>query len=170
MAEGKNTPYAHGEREHHRIYDAHVQRDLRMAEDPSELFISFPFFVIAPLALILVAGFGYVRGWSHSVPFLVGLYSSMFLDHRLHILFHRANRLTGVLGWFQEMHLIHHQTHRNNFFFVSGLPWDVLFRTARTRLYANNGGTPQSQDLLRTQHLDSLPVVVEVAEPVRLPN
>jgi len=27
--------------------------------------------------------------------------------------------------------MVHHSTHRDNFFFVSGIVWDLLFRTAR---------------------------------------
>jgi hypothetical protein len=134
MRAGKQTVYAHGEREHHRIYDAHGRREAQIAEDPSELFISFPFAVIAPIALVFVAAYGFLRSWGDTVPFMVGLYGSMFLDHRLHVLFHKAERLPGLLGWFQRLHLIHHTTHRNNFFFVSGLPWDILLGTAQTRL------------------------------------
>jgi sterol desaturase/sphingolipid hydroxylase (fatty acid hydroxylase superfamily) len=36
------------------------------------------------------------------------------------------------LGTLQHFHKIHHSTHRNNFFFATGLIWDVLFRTLRT--------------------------------------
>lgn len=42
MLQGKTTFYAHGEREHHRIYDRHGQNQFHVAEDPKELFISFP--------------------------------------------------------------------------------------------------------------------------------
>jgi sterol desaturase/sphingolipid hydroxylase (fatty acid hydroxylase superfamily) len=32
------------------------------------------------------------------------------------------------------MHMVHHQTHASNFFFVSGLIWDVVLGTAHTRV------------------------------------
>ncbi|HXB75736.1 MAG TPA: hypothetical protein VNY05_46320 [Candidatus Acidoferrales bacterium] len=142
MRQGKQTVYAHGEREHHRVYDNHGQRDLHIAEDPKELFISFPFFAVAPVALLLVAAYGWLRGWMHSVPFGTAMYACMFADHRLHILFHKSPKLGGILGRFQQMHMIHHRTHRHNYFFFSGFLWDALFRTARTKLDANLiGGT-----------------------------
>jgi sterol desaturase/sphingolipid hydroxylase (fatty acid hydroxylase superfamily) len=61
----------------------------------------------------------------------------MLIDHRLHILFHKSPNLGGILGRLQQMHMIHHQTHRHNYFFVSGFIWDALFRTAVTRLDAD---------------------------------
>jgi hypothetical protein len=123
------TFYAHGEREHHRVYDNHADSSFHQTEDPRELFISFPFPIVASLGLLLVAGFGYVRGWGHTVPFSAGMYGFMLLDHKLHILFHRGERLSGMLGWFQRMHMVHHETHTRNFFFVSGVVWDALFGT-----------------------------------------
>jgi hypothetical protein len=133
MRKGKQTFYAHGEREHHRVYDRHGERELQIAEDPKALFISFPFVVIAPIGLLFVAAFGWLRGWDHAAPFAATMYGSMLLDHQVHILFHKHPKLGGILGRFQRMHLIHHQTHNTNFFFVSGFVWDLLFRTARTR-------------------------------------
>jgi len=130
MRRGRQTFYAHGERQHHRIYDQHGNRGFQLGEDPGELFISFPFFVVAPVALAFVAVYGYLRGWPDAFPYAAGLYFFMLLDHRLHILFHRAAKLPGLLGWFQQMHLVHHQTHNSNFFFVSGLVWDLLLGTA----------------------------------------
>ncbi len=132
MKRGLQTFYAHGEREHHRIYDRHGARTQQIAEDPKELFISFPLIVVGPVALLFVGAFGYLRGWSHAWPFAVGLYGFMLLDHQLHILFHRRQHLPGILGWLQNMHKIHHATHDRNFFFVSGLVWDLLLRTADT--------------------------------------
>jgi len=140
MERGRKTFYAHGEREHHRIYDRHGDAELHLAEDPSELFISFPFAVVSPVALVFVATFGWLRGWPHALPFGGGLYFFMLLDHRLHILFHRSAALPGALGWLQQMHLIHHRTHNRNFFFVSGLVWDVLLGTAATPKVP--GGSP----------------------------
>jgi hypothetical protein len=133
MLKGKVTFYAHGEREHHRIYDRHGENRYHIAEDPKELFISFPLPVIAPVGLVFVALYGWLCGWSHAGPFAGALYISMVLDHQLHILFHKKTRLSGPLGWFQQMHLLHHATHNKNYFFVSGLPWDVIFGTARLR-------------------------------------
>jgi hypothetical protein len=130
MRKGKETWYAHGEREHHRIYDKHGERAYHTAEDPNELFISFPMPVIATVGILFVAAYGWVRGWPHMIGFAIGLYGWMVLDDRLHKLFHRQSRLPGLFGWFQRMHLIHHATHKRNFFFVSGLVWDCLFRTA----------------------------------------
>jgi hypothetical protein len=131
MRQGKQTFYAHGEREHHRVYDEHRDRERQKEDDPSELFISFPFIIVAPFGLVFVAIFGWFGGWNHCVPFATGLYISMVLDHRLHILFHKKERLGGWFGSFQRMHLIHHTTHTSNYFFVSGLIWDILFRTAQ---------------------------------------
>jgi sterol desaturase/sphingolipid hydroxylase (fatty acid hydroxylase superfamily) len=125
--------YAHGEREHHRVYDHPTDRAFHAAEDPRELFISFPFFVVGPVALIFVAAWGWLRGWPAALPYAAGLYFFMLLDHRLHILFHRTPSLPGVLGRLQQMHRIHHQTHSHNFFFVSGLLWDLMLGTAATR-------------------------------------
>jgi len=88
---------------------------------------------VGPVALIFVAIYGLLRGWPHMLPYAAGLYFFMLLDHRLHILFHRVEQLPSVLGWFQQMHRIHHETHAQNFFFVSGLIWDVLLGTAETR-------------------------------------
>src|SRR5579863_10260211 len=133
MRQGKHTPYAHGEREHHRLYDSD-NRDWQIAEDPRELFISFPFWVIAIVGLVFVAGYSYVRGWEHSVGFSVGLYISMIADHQLHILFHKTQRLPGPLDTLRRLHLIHHRTHRHNFFFVSGVLWDILFGTILTKV------------------------------------
>ena len=132
MRQGKKTVYAHGEREHHRIYDPHGASEWQHAEDPRELFISFPFVAIAPIALIFVAAFGALRGWDHCLPFGISMYACMLTDHRLHILFHKRPKLSGVLGRLQHMHLVHHDTHRYNFFFVTGYVWDLLFRTVRT--------------------------------------
>ena len=134
MRVGMKTPYAHGEREHHRVYDSPGPNHQHHEEDPQELFISFPFRVIAPIALLFVAAYGWLRGWEHCLPFAITMYGSMLLDHRLHILFHRSAPLPGMLGRFQLMHQNHHKTHRNNYFFVTGLPWDVLFGTVRTKL------------------------------------
>src|SRR5262249_15567759 len=138
MKRGIKTFYAHGEREHHRIYDPHTDQAFHEAEDPRELFISFPFFVIAPIGLLFVGGYGWLRNWSHALPFAAGLYFFMLLDHRLHIMFHRSETLSGIFGWFQGMHRIHHATHSNNFFFVSGLIWDFVFGTVRTSLNARH--------------------------------
>ena len=133
MRKGKTTFYAHGEREHHRVYDPHGERAFQIGEDPKELFISFPLPIIAPVGLLFVALYGWLRGWPHAWPFAGALYVSMVLDHQLHILFHKYARLDGLLGWFQRMHLTHHATHNRNYFFVSGLLWDVLFGTAALR-------------------------------------
>ena len=130
MKAGRQTFYAHGEREHHRVYDDPTDREYHKAEDPRELFISFPFIVVAPIALVFVAAYGWLAGWAHAPAYAAGLYLFMLLDHRLHILFHRTAALPGFLGRLQEMHRIHHQTHARNFFFVSGYIWDVLLGTA----------------------------------------
>ena len=140
MRKGTKTFYSHGEREHHRIYDSHGQRAFHIDEDPAESFISFPLFLVAPVGLLLVALYGWLRGWPHSWPFAAALYFSMVIDHQLHILFHKKARLNGVLGWFQRMHLTHHALHNRNFFFVSGLIWDVLMGTAVLR--SGNGARP----------------------------
>ena len=142
MRHGKQTPYAHGEREHHRIYDAHGALEWQGGEDPRELFISFPLVAIAPIGLLFVAAYGWLRGWPHALPFAVALYACMVADHRLHILFHKAPRLAGPLGRLQHMHLIHHQTHRHNYFFVTGLVWDILFGTARTGFASSTSAPP----------------------------
>jgi hypothetical protein len=146
MKANMQTFYAHGEREHHRVYDNHTDSQFHQAEDPKELFISFPFPVVAAAALLLVAGFGYAMGWARAIPFAVGLYGFMLLDHQLHILFHRGAMMTGVLGWFQRMHMIHHDTHNRNYFFVSGVLWDALFGTlgAGSRAVSPSSGTPRS--------------------------
>jgi sterol desaturase/sphingolipid hydroxylase (fatty acid hydroxylase superfamily) len=133
MRHGKQTFYAHGEREHHRIYDEHGQRAVQISEDPKELFISFPLPFVAAVALLLVAAYGRLAGWEHVPSFAISLYGFMILDHRLHIRFHKESKLNGILGWLQEMHQIHHATHNRNFFFASGLVWDLLFQTAVTR-------------------------------------
>ena len=137
MKKGIETFYAHGERQHHRIYDRHGEPALHHSEDPRELFISFPFFVVGPVALLFVGAFGLLFGWPHALPYALGLYFFMLLDHRLHILFHRTEKLPGILGRFQQMHKIHHETHTRNFFFVSGLIWDVLFGTADAGVQTN---------------------------------
>ena len=142
MRHGKQTFYAHGEREHHRVYDSGTDRDFQIAEDPKELFISFPFSLIAPVGLLFVAGYGMLRGWNHCAAFAAAMYASMIVDHRLHILFHKSTNLTGVLGWFQQMHIVHHQTHRHNYFFCSGIVWDALFRTVATTLERESGRQP----------------------------
>jgi hypothetical protein len=82
MTLGKKTPYAHGEREHHRVYDRHGDHDWHTGEDPRELFISFPFFAIAPIGLLFVATYGWLRGWEHAPGFALAMYASMILDHR----------------------------------------------------------------------------------------
>lgn len=137
MKKGSQTFYSYGEREHHRIYDGHGQFAFQHNEDPHELFMSFPFTIVAAIGLIFVALYGWLLGWPHSMGFAAGLYFFMLLDHRLHLLFHRTPQLGGILGRFQTMHLIHHATHRNNFFFVSGILWDMLFRTFETTLPAH---------------------------------
>lgn len=125
-----STFYAHGERQHHHIYDGHGETDRQHAVDPRELFISFPLPLIAAAGLAFVAAYGWLRGWEHTVPFAAGLYLFMVMDHQLHVLFHKAQALGGILGWFQRMHMVHHSTHNRNYFFVSGLLWDMAFRTA----------------------------------------
>ena len=136
MRHGKQTPYAHGEREHHRVYDVHGATAWQHAEDPKELFISFPLIAIAPIGLLFVAAYGWLRGWEHCWAFAAAQYLFMVADHQLHILFHKSPQLPGALGRLQTMHLIHHTTHQHNFFFVSGLVWDLLLGTARTDLEA----------------------------------
>ena len=134
MRHGKQTFYARGEREHHRMYDAHGARDLQIAEDPLELFISFPFWLVAAVGLLFVGAYGFIRGGIHAIPFMISMYGSMIADHRLHILFHKIPKLGGILGRFQQMHLIHHTTHRNNYCFVSGFVWDLLLGSLKTKL------------------------------------
>lgn len=131
MRAGKKTFYAHGESEHHRLYDAdyHAHRD----EDPLELFISFPYKYIAPAALLIVAAVGAVFGWAHALGFFLGFHGSMSLDHFSHVAFHKRDRLPGFFGRLQDLHRIHHTTHRNNYFFVSGYVWDLLLGTLLKR-------------------------------------
>ena len=145
MLSSATSFYAHGEREHHRIYDSHGQRAFQVNEDPKESFISFPLFIIAPVGLLLVCLYGWLLGWPRVWPFGGALYGSMILDHQLHLLFHRKARLNGVLGWFQRMHLMHHATHNRNYFFVSGLIWDVLFGTAVMRFQRR--AAPEAADV-----------------------
>jgi hypothetical protein len=133
MDKGKITFYAHGEREHHRIYDEAWVNGRQAAEDPKELFISFPLLVVGPLASLFVALYGWLSGWPHAMPFAGSLYASMVLDHRLHIVFHKETRPPGILAWLQRMHRLHHATHDKNYFFVTGLLWDVIFRSAMFR-------------------------------------
>jgi hypothetical protein len=130
MRKGKQTFYAHGEREHHRLYDTH---DLTTAgaEDPNELFISFPYPIVAAIALVPIGLYAWIFGVPAAVPFAVALYASMTLDHLLHKQFHKREHLPGVRGWFQRLHMTHHATHNRNYFFVTGLVWDLLFRTFR---------------------------------------
>jgi hypothetical protein len=132
MQKGKKTFYAHGETEHHRIYDGHVQCVFQRAEDPKELFISFPLPIVGAAGLLLIAVYAAMLGPWNAMPFGLGLLGFMVLDHQIHILFHKTPRLGGVLGWFQRMHLIHHATHDSNYFFVSGILWDVLLHTLKT--------------------------------------
>ena len=136
MKKGKDLFYAHGERQHHRFYDNH-DRARQIQEDPLELFISFPFKVVAPAALLPIGVYGLAFGWAASVPFGLAVYASMILDHEVHKLCHRRPQMDGILGWFQRMHDVHHQTHTRNFFFVSGLVWDAMFGTL------DAGSTPQ---------------------------
>jgi hypothetical protein len=133
MKANMQTFYAHGEREHHRVYDNHTDSTYHHKEDPKELFISFPFPIVATAALFLVAAYGFLLGWPHTIPFAAGLYGSMLLDHQLHILFHRGRALTGILGWLQRMHMVHHETHTRNYFFASGVIWDALLGTLVAR-------------------------------------
>ena len=88
---------------------------------------------VAPAGLLFVALYGLLRGWAHCLPFGVWMYSCMMIDHQLHKLFHKAAHLPGPLGRLQRMHLIHHEPHRLNYFYVSGLVGDLLFRTAQTK-------------------------------------
>jgi len=130
MEKGVQTFYAHGEREHHRIYDQHGALAFQTQEDPRELFISFPFVVVAPVASLFVLAYSYLPGWHHAAPYALGLYASMLIDHRLHILFHRTTQLPPALQRLRAMHMIHHATHNRNYFFVTGYVWDLLLRTA----------------------------------------
>jgi len=131
MAKGKQTFYAHGEREHHRVYDGPGNIQSRHKEDPKELFISFPLPVVAPFGLLFVAVYGLLRGGTHWLPFAISMYAFMLMDQQVHILFHKHEQLLGILGRLQRLHMVHHRTHRHNFFFVSGIVWDLVFRTAR---------------------------------------
>jgi hypothetical protein len=128
MRQGKETFYAHGERQHHKFYDS-LDRTISRREDPDELFISFPARHVAAVAMLPVIGYGWALGWSHAALFGVAMYSALTLDHVLHKRFHGGRRLTGIVGWLQGMHMVHHQTHRYNFFFVSGILWDFIFGT-----------------------------------------
>jgi hypothetical protein len=112
------------------VYDAHGALDCQVVEDPRELFISFPFIAIAPIGLLFAAGYGWLCGWGHCLPFGLAIYTCMIVDPRLHIAFHKSPALGGPLGWLQRTHLIHHRTHRYNYFFVTGLIWDVLLGCA----------------------------------------
>lgn len=133
MKKGVTTFYAHGESEHHRIYDGDIMRDRHFAEDPQELFISFPFKWVAAVAAIPALLYGFGLGPLHGFVFAIAMYSCMLVDHKLHVRFHTDRNLTGLLAKLQEMHYIHHATHSSNFFFVSGIVWDLLFRTAVTK-------------------------------------
>jgi len=128
MKKGKQTFYAHGERQHHRLYDGDDRAFMR-SEDPQELFISFPYKHVATVAVIPVALYGWLVGWLPAAAFGVAMYGSMTFDHQLHRLFHRRDSLPGLLGRLREMHRVHHATHTANFFFVSGFVWDLLMRT-----------------------------------------
>lgn len=139
MRHGKQTFYAHGEREHHRLYDR-PDADTLASEDPRELFISFPLPQVAAAALAPVLAYGWLRTWPDALPFAAALYASMVLDDYLHRRFHRERNLPGVLGRLQHMHRVHHVTHDRNYFFLTGLLWDVLFRTAV--LTANDASSP----------------------------
>jgi hypothetical protein len=141
MRKGKKTFYAHGEREHHRLYDSH-DLEAAAAEDPRELFISFPYPVVAAMALVPIAIYAMIFGVAAAIPFAVALYASMTLDHLLHKQFHKREHLPGVLGWFQQLHMTHHATHNRNYFFVTGLVWDVLFRTFRSRRQLSDTRSP----------------------------
>ena len=131
MKRGVETFYAHGELRHHRMYDRHTDQAFHRAEDPGEVFISFPF-LVGPVALLFVLAYGWLRGWDHALPYATGMYFFMLLDRRLQILFHRSSSLPGILGWFQKMHRVHHTTHANNCFFVSGLIRGVLLGSVLT--------------------------------------
>jgi len=131
MRKGKQTFYAHGEREHHRLYDTH-NLEAAHAEDPRELFISFPYPIVAAIALLPIGLYAWIFGRPAAIPFGIAVYASMTLDHLLHKQFHKHPNLPGVVGWFQQMHMTHHATHNRNYFFVTGLVWDVLFRTFRS--------------------------------------
>ena len=139
MRHGKQTFYAHGEREHHRLYDRPDATTLG-AEDPRELFISFPLPFVAALGVGPVLAYGWLTSWPSAVPFAAAMYGSMVLDDYLHRRFHREPHLPGVLGRLQRMHQVHHATHDRNFFFMTGLLWDVLFGTAVLK-----GDTPGRQ-------------------------
>jgi len=131
MRKGKQTFYAHGEREHHRLYDTH-NLEAAHAEDPRELFISFPYPIVAAIALLPIGLYAWIFGRPAAIPFGIAVYASMTLDHLLHKQFHKHPNLPGVVGWVQQMHMTHHATHNRNYFFVTGLVWDVLFRTFRS--------------------------------------
>lgn len=132
MKQGKKNFYAHGESEHHRIYDRHGEVSFQRAEDPRERFISFPVAIVGSAGALLVIGYGFVFGWGNAGAFALGFGGFMFLDHQVHKLFHRKSRIGGIVGWFQQLHMVHHQTHNSNFFFVSGILWDLLFGTLNT--------------------------------------
>lgn len=132
MRKGKQTFYAHGERQHHVIYDDHGAFAQQAAVDPKELFISFPLPFVGAVGLLFVALYGWALGWGHCWGFSVSLLGFMTLDHQLHIQFHKRERMTGWMGRFQRMHMVHHATHDRNFFFVSGVVWDYLLGTAVT--------------------------------------
>jgi hypothetical protein len=152
MEDGKSSFYAHGEREHHRIYDRAGERQYQTAEDPKELFISFPLLIVGIAASVFVALYGWLSGWSHALPFACTFYASMILDHQLHIQFHKETRLPGALASFRQMHLAHHATHNKNYFFVTGLVWDVMFRSALTGSNASaaaDGGADRDAKLMR---------------------
>lgn len=134
MRKGKQTFYAHGERQHHVIYDEHGAFAQQAVVDPKELFISFPLPFVGSVGLLFVALYGWLRGWEHSWGFGVGLLGFMILDHQLHILFHKKEEMGGWLGRFQKMHQVHHATHNRNYFFVSGWVWDYLLGTAMTEI------------------------------------
>lgn len=129
MEQGKKTFVAHGESEHHRIYDGPIQRELHKAEDPKGNFISFPLAFVAAAGLLLALGFSFFFGRTNGVAFGLSMFVFMVADHQLHTFFHRRESLCGILGHFQRLHLIHHATHDRNFFFVSGFIWDILFGT-----------------------------------------
>lgn len=113
----------HGELLHHLHYDSPG------IGDPDGRFRGPPLWA-ASLAVALGSfGFGLALGWLYAPAFFGVALLSCAADLMAHDVLHRH----GGTWAFQGRHDAHHQTHRHNFAFVTGVVWDVIFRTYRRK-------------------------------------
>lgn len=134
ILDNKYDVSSHGESEHHRCYDNIINS---ATLDPHKIFISFPYLFILPQVALISSWYGFIFGLSAGASFFASAFISMTLDDQAHRIWHSSKKLGPIMSYFKNLHNLHHTTHKNNFSFITGIIWDLLFRSKLTQINSN---------------------------------